>query len=64
MTSLDDFAREKLERLEAPGLRRRMIPTDRFSETGARRGGRDLISFCCNDYLSLSHHPEVIEAAR
>jgi 8-amino-7-oxononanoate synthase len=64
MTSLDDFARDKLERLEAQGLRRRMIPTDRFSETGARRGGRDLISFCCNDYLSLSHHPEVIEAAR
>ncbi len=64
MTSLDDFARDKLERLEAQGLRRRMIPTDRFSETGARRGGRDLVSFCCNDYLSLSHHPEVIEAAR
>jgi 8-amino-7-oxononanoate synthase len=64
MTSLDDFARGKLERLEAKGLRRRMIPTDRFSETGARRGGRDLVSFCCNDYLSLSHHPEVIEAAR
>lgn len=64
MTSLDDFARTKLDRLETEGLRRRMILTDRFSETGARRGGRDLVSFCCNDYLSLSHHPEVIEAAR
>ena len=64
MNTLDDFARGKLERLEAEGLRRRMILTDRFSETGARRNGRALISFCCNDYLSLSHHPEVIEAAR
>jgi 8-amino-7-oxononanoate synthase len=64
MTSLDEFAQAKLARLEAQGLRRRLIPTDRFSDTGARRDGRDLVSFCCNDYLSLSHHPEVIEAAR
>ncbi|MBI1180421.1 MAG: 8-amino-7-oxononanoate synthase [Alphaproteobacteria bacterium] len=64
MNSLDDFAQARLDALEARGLRRRMIITDRFSETGARRGGQDLVSFCCNDYLSLSHHPEVIEAAR
>ncbi len=30
---------------------------------GARKG-RELISFSCNDYLSLAHHPDVKKAAR
>ena len=28
------------------------------------RAGRSLISFACNDYLALAHHPEVIAAAQ
>lgn len=29
----------------------------------AARGGRNLISFCCNDYLGLTQHPKVKAAA-
>lgn len=64
MNTLDDFASEKLAQLESRGLRRTLIETDRHSDTGARRGGRPLVSFCCNDYLNLSHHPAVIAASQ
>lgn len=62
--SLDSFAQGKLEDLEARSLRRRLIETDRYGPAQARRAGRELISFCCNDYLNLSHCEEVKEAAR
>ena len=62
MDSLDAFARAKLNGLEARGLRRRLVETER-GETGAQRAGRQLISFSCNDYLNLSQHPEVKRAA-
>ena len=29
-----------------------------------RRGGKEYVSFSCNDYLGLTHHPRVIAAAR
>jgi 8-amino-7-oxononanoate synthase len=64
MDSLERFAREKLDRLEAAQLRRALVPTDRHSAKAAWREGRELISFCCNDYLNLSHHPLVIAAAQ
>lgn len=63
MMNIDDYARAKLAQLDAQGLRRAMPTTGRESLTGASRGGRDLVSFCCNDYLNLSHHPDVIAAA-
>lgn len=62
--ALDAFAQGKLEELEAKSLRRRLTETDRFGPARARRKGKELISFCCNDYLNLSHRPEVKEAAR
>lgn len=62
-SSLDGFAAAKLARLEAQRLRRRLVETDRHGEVAVRRNGRELISFCCNDYLNLSHHPRVIAAA-
>ncbi|MFZ3033217.1 MAG: 8-amino-7-oxononanoate synthase [Parvibaculum sp.] len=61
--SLDSFVSEKLDALEAGSLRRRLVETDRFNDVEVRRGDRTLISFCCNDYLNLSHHPDVIAAA-
>lgn len=63
MHSLDAFAQEKLHSLEARDLRRRLSETDRLAPPLAWRGGRRLISFCCNDYLGLSHHPTVKRAA-
>ncbi len=60
---LDAFARAKLEALERRTLRRRLAQTDRYEAVAARRNGTELVSFSCNDYLGLSHHPEVIAAS-
>ena len=61
--SLTAFAAEKLDQLESRSLRRRLVPTDRLDGLWVERGGRRLLSFSCNDYLNLSHHPAVKAAA-
>ena len=61
--SLDEVARGKLEALERRQLRRRLVETARPSATAALRSGIELVSFSCNDYLGLSHHPEVVAAS-
>jgi 8-amino-7-oxononanoate synthase len=61
--SLTAFAKDKLDGLAARHLRRTLQPTHRLDGVRVRRGGRDLISFSCNDYLALSHHPAVKSAA-
>jgi 8-amino-7-oxononanoate synthase len=63
MDSLTDFAAAKLAGLEAQSLRRRLAPTRRLDGLWVERGGRRLLSFSCNDYLNLSHHPAVKRAA-
>ncbi len=63
MRSLDAFAETKLAALEAAGTRRRLVETWRDGAVTARRDGRTLISFCCNDYLNLTQHPAVKQAA-
>src|SRR5581483_9980402 len=63
MPSLDDFARQKLARLDAAHLRRTLVPTDRHAGLWVERGGRKLLSFSCNDYLGLSQHPALKAAA-
>jgi 8-amino-7-oxononanoate synthase len=62
--SLERYARRKLEALDAAQLRRELVATDRHAASQARRDGRELVSFCCNDYLALSHHPAVLAAAQ
>ena len=61
--SLTAFARTKLAALEARGLRRVLVPTHRLDGLWIERNGRRLLSFSCNDYLNLSHHPAVKAAA-
>jgi len=61
--SLEAFAASKLEKLQSENLRRTLSPTTRSDGGKILRGGKELISFACNDYLGLSLHPEVIEAA-
>jgi 8-amino-7-oxononanoate synthase len=63
MHSLDAFAQEKLSGLEARGLRRRLADTVREDGIWVERNGRRLLSFSCNDYLNMSHHPAVKAAA-
>ncbi len=63
MSSLDEFARRKLESLEQAHLRRSLVPTGRDEGLWVERNGRRLLSFSCNDYLGLTHHPELKAAA-
>ena len=61
--TLTAFAAEKLASLETKNLRRVLQPTQRLDGVFVERGGRRLVSFSCNDYLGLSHHPQVKAAA-
>ena len=58
------FAREKLAPLRDRHLLRTLVPTERRPLARSRQRSEELISFACNDYLGLSHHPSVIEASR
>ena len=64
MSSLDDFVQAKLAVLESRHLRRSLVTSARHDGVMVERGGRQLISFSCNDYLGLSGHPALAEAAR
>jgi 8-amino-7-oxononanoate synthase len=60
---LDAFVSDKLSRLEKEGLLRRRRQTTRLDGACAKREGRESISFSCNDYLGLSTHPALKQAA-
>lgn len=63
MRSLDEFARGKLADLDQARLRRTLAVSERQDGPWVLRGGRRLLSFSCNDYLNLSHHPSLKAAA-
>jgi 8-amino-7-oxononanoate synthase len=53
----------KLAELDGVHQRRRLAETARQDGIWVTRGGRRLLSFSCNDYLNLTHHPAVKAAA-
>ena len=63
MPSLDEFAARKLAEIEDAKLRRGLIPTTRAGGIWVERNGRRLLSFSCNDYLGLTQHPALKQAA-
>lgn len=63
MDTLSAYAEAKLARLDSQRLRRAPCPTRRLDGVRVERDGRTLVSFSCNDYLGLSHHPRVKLAA-
>lgn len=64
MPALDAHLEQRLKLLEAKHLRREPKGTSRKEGVQVVRGDKTLISFSCNDYLGLSHHPDVISAAQ
>jgi 8-amino-7-oxononanoate synthase len=62
LQSLDQFASDKLAQLERASLRRVLVDSARDG-LYVERDGLKLLSFSCNDYLNLSHHPAVKAAA-
>ncbi len=63
MHSLDQFAHSKLDDLQRRHLRRALAETVREDGIWVERDGRRLLSFSCNDYLNLTQHPAIKQAA-
>jgi 8-amino-7-oxononanoate synthase len=63
MPSLDEFATRKLAEIGRAHLLRGLVPTARTGGIWVDRNGRRLLSFSCNDYLGLTRHPALKEAA-
>lgn len=64
MGDFDECWRRCLEELENLGRRRLLRDIDRLADGRVNAGGGPLIDFSSNDYLGLSHHPELIRRAR
>jgi len=63
MGSLDTFAQDKLDELKRRHLYRALNETVREDGIWIERNGRQLLSFSCNDYLNLTQHPVIKQAA-
>jgi 8-amino-7-oxononanoate synthase len=63
MHSLDAYAQDKLASLKQRHLYRALRETLREDGIWVDRNGRRLLSFSCNDYLNLTQHPAIKQAA-
>ena len=63
MTVLDHYAQELVALESATRLRTRRV-VEAVQGARLRVDGRDMLAFCGNDYLGLSQHPALVEAAR
>ena len=63
MDSLDAYAQGKLASLRQRNLYRTLNETLREDGIWVERNGRRLLSFSCNDYLNLTQHPAIKQAA-
>ena len=63
MHTLDRFAQDKLDDLRRRHLYRALNETLREDGIWVEHSGRQLLSFSCNDYLNLTQHPRIKEAA-
>ncbi len=63
MHSLDTFAQAKLDDLQRRHLSRALAETVREDGIWVERDCRRLLSFSCNDYLNLTQHPAIKQAA-
>lgn len=63
MPALREVARKKLTHATQLGRARQLRVAQRGAQGQLTREGKTLISFTCNDYLGLSHHPRVVQAA-
>ncbi|MGB4397718.1 MAG: glycine C-acetyltransferase, partial [Daejeonella sp.] len=63
--TLQPVLEKELEEIEKAGLykRERIIVSPQGAEIRVE-GGQEVINFCANNYLGLSSHPKVIEAAK
>jgi glycine C-acetyltransferase len=64
-TTLKPVLQQELEEIEKAGLfkRERVITSPQGADIKVQ-GGKEVINFCANNYLGLSSHPKVIEAAK
>lgn len=56
--------REKLHQLRDQSLLRALTPVESATGSNIHYGGREVILLSSNDYLGLTMHPEVVQAAR
>jgi len=63
--SLKDFLKDEIEQIKEEGLykKERIITSPQGADITIQ-GGKEVINFCANNYLGLSSHPDVIQAAK